>query len=169
MLVRSAAGTNLPEPAPAPRNLHTISCAISVVLPRFLLVLPRCGAEPRLDLADSPQIQPCACKHNGKIEQNICPWTQSVSAIRILQSCKRTENSVVPPYVVVEDVERSSKCIPGRVLAVSTVPIGLRLHVSARLLREATGIRLTVLARWGWKDGQLVCRALHRLIVDKQR
>ena len=149
-------------PHPSPRRL----CGIIAVLPlsRFLLLLPCCWAEHSLDLAQTSKIQPCANKHKSELEGNVRPYTNTSAHTHYLQfvtSTRLTHDAKIAPDIARRDVERSSECRPICILTVSTVSIGLRLYISARLTRERASVRLAVLPRRGRKDGQLSIAALN--------
>lgn len=79
-----------------------------------------------------------------------------------------SQHTEVSPDVLWEHVETGRERITGSVLAVPTGSVGLRFHVPTRLLRKLPSIRLTILARWGREDRQLVSVAPNLLALEQQ-
>ena len=83
-------------------------------------------------------------------------------------TAKLTHDTKILPDIFCVNIEGCRERIARRILTESTVPTGLRLHVPATLLREAAGVRLTVLTGWRREDGQFAVAAYDLLAAHKQ-
>jgi len=86
----------------------------------------------------------------------------------VYHTAKLTHDAKVLPNIICVNIEGCRERIARRILTEPTVSTGLRLHVPATLLREAAGIRLTVLTGWRREDSQFTVAAYDLLAAHKQ-
>lgn len=116
-----------------------LALALSLVLFRSFLFLPRSRAEESLDLRTALQVQPRADKDESKVEEYVSP-----------------EDAVVSPDVASVDVEGSRKGIAVSVLTETTPAIGLGDDIASGLLSVGSYIAIAGLTGWRWETGKFL-------------